>query len=210
MLKYFYVYVERLNKMFHVPVLINKVLNELDCVEEETVSGSDEEIITESELPAEPNPCEDETISHINTGVKIKQSELRTISQDYDIDYDNSALVDKTSNFIQAYMELAKELESHKDAKKTLVSIEKEFMDCRHIIEFANFSSVSAFHLLSLEKKLLMKRRIYKDTIRILDSLDNFWSNPTPLTAEGVSHTIENFDERNYSLRTGMFCNILG
>jgi hypothetical protein len=167
--------------------------NEQDIDQEEIVEDNDIEPVRE---------IKPDTIKVVPSALKNKQNA-------YDIGYDNSVFIEKTLAFMNAYLEFAEELKSHNDVEKQLRHTDQEFMDCRHIIEFAALSSTSAFHMLNLEKKILLKRRAYKDTIRILDALKSFQRVTTVANANAVIDAITNLDERHYGLRTKEFADIL-
>lgn len=166
-----------------------------------------EELIGDSEPELEPaGPVQNISPETI----KINQSELAHMQKTMDLaDYDNSVLVEKTKALMNAYLDFAAELCHHNDTEKKLKTVEKEFLDCRHIIEFANVSASSAYHLLALEKKLLLKRRAYKDTHDILEGLSEFQKTTTVENARKVLEVIDNLGTRHYALRTDMFCDIL-
>lgn len=86
-----------------------------------------------------------------------------------------------------------------KTINKQIVEIELEIEDLYHYIEFSNFNAAQGYRAYKMLKERLIKRRELKDTIILLDSVQE--KNMLTCSTDNINNIVSKLESRNYRPR---------
>ena len=81
--------------------------------------------------------------------LELNQQKMIELNRQYEFGYNNTELIAKTRNLLDAYYDFCAELEKHCEVTKLQSYLEKAFGDLRHVTEFLTLLVTSAATMLS-------------------------------------------------------------
>ena len=134
--------------------------------------------------------------------IGINQQKLVELNKNYDLEYDNSELIEKACQLVEAYNAFYTEIEKHQDIGGLKVYFEKAFEDIKHVTEFSKLSAASSYALLSLQQKILRSRRMAKDSYEIYYRAKTITEQKK--TFENLGNYLDSLTDREYNFRTNL------